>query len=114
MMEQTPRPHNPKEGRPVGISQRIQLPRPNRSTNPIQQRTSSGPEGPRPKPAGTKPPKKRKKTMPLWSKALIIAGLVLGSGWVGMILGYTVVGKRPLGEALSFSTWKHLFDLIFG
>nr|WP_054954625.1 DNA-directed RNA polymerase subunit beta [Paenibacillus dakarensis] len=31
----------------------------------------------------------------------------------GMVVGYVVLGKQDIGEAFKWSTWKHVFDLIF-
>ena len=31
----------------------------------------------------------------------------------GMVFGYVILGKQDIGEALKWSTWKHVFDLVF-
>ncbi|WP_422661564.1 DNA-directed RNA polymerase subunit beta [Paenibacillus sp. EC2-1] len=31
----------------------------------------------------------------------------------GMVVGYVVLGKQDIGEAFQWSTWKHVFDLVF-
>ncbi|MNI74656.1 DNA-directed RNA polymerase subunit beta [compost metagenome] len=31
----------------------------------------------------------------------------------GMIVGYTVFGKQDMSDALQWSTWRHVFDLVF-
>lgn len=31
----------------------------------------------------------------------------------GMVVGYVILGKQDIGEAFKWSTWKHVFDLIF-
>lgn len=31
----------------------------------------------------------------------------------GMVIGYVVIGGRSIGEAFQWSTWKHVFDLVF-
>jgi len=33
--------------------------------------------------------------------------------FAGLVVGYVVIGNRPLGEAFDFGTWKHLVDLVF-
>jgi hypothetical protein len=30
-----------------------------------------------------------------------------------MVVGYSVIGDRPMSEAFDFSTWKHMYDLVF-
>lgn len=32
---------------------------------------------------------------------------------VGMAVGYTVLGKQELGDVWEWSTWQHVFDLVF-
>lgn len=31
----------------------------------------------------------------------------------GMIVGYVVLGKQSLGGVFEWSTWRHVYDLIF-
>ncbi|WP_433944352.1 DNA-directed RNA polymerase subunit beta [Paenibacillus sp. SN-8-1] len=31
----------------------------------------------------------------------------------GMIVGYVVLGKQSLSGAFQWSTWRHVYDLIF-
>ncbi|MBA9085746.1 DNA-directed RNA polymerase subunit beta [compost metagenome] len=31
----------------------------------------------------------------------------------GMIVGYTVFGKQDMNDVLQWSTWRHVFDLVF-
>lgn len=31
----------------------------------------------------------------------------------GMTFGYVVLGKQELSEVFEWSTWKHVYDLIF-
>ncbi|KOP66177.1 DNA-directed RNA polymerase subunit beta [Paenibacillus solani] len=31
----------------------------------------------------------------------------------GLVFGYVVLGKQELSEVFEWSTWKHVFDLIF-
>ncbi len=71
----------------------------------------------RPRPSATKPnrpTKKRRNQFPGWAKPLVIVGLIFGSLLFGMIIGYSIVGKGPVGDVFSFSTWKHILDLIIG
>lgn len=32
---------------------------------------------------------------------------------VGLYVGYVVVGKQPEDEVFQWSTWQHLYDLVF-
>ncbi|MMZ60361.1 DNA-directed RNA polymerase subunit beta [compost metagenome] len=31
----------------------------------------------------------------------------------GMIAGYTVLGKQDMSDVFQWSTWQHVFDLVF-
>ena len=31
----------------------------------------------------------------------------------GLAVGYVILGKRELSEALQWSTWRHVYDLVF-
>ncbi|MNI02218.1 DNA-directed RNA polymerase subunit beta [compost metagenome] len=45
---------------------------------------------------------------------LVLVLLILVIALVGgMIVGYTVVGKQDMSDVLQWSTWKHVFDLVF-
>lgn len=33
--------------------------------------------------------------------------------FTGLAVGYTYLGNQPFSEVWKWSTWKHLFDLIF-
>lgn len=39
---------------------------------------------------------------------LLIAAL--GSG---LVVGYVILGKKELSDVLMWSTWKHVYDLVF-
>lgn len=32
---------------------------------------------------------------------------------LGLYVGYVILGKQPKGEVFEWSTWRHLYDLIF-
>ncbi|MCM3207924.1 MULTISPECIES: DNA-directed RNA polymerase subunit beta [Paenibacillus] len=31
----------------------------------------------------------------------------------GMVAGYVVLGKQDIGSVFQWSTWKHVYDLVF-
>ncbi|MBP2001802.1 flagellar basal body-associated protein FliL [Paenibacillus shirakamiensis] len=33
--------------------------------------------------------------------------------FIGMIIGYVVLGKGNFSDVFHFSTWRHVYDLIF-
>lgn len=87
------------------------------TTNPTASRPTvnkpavAGPNGAK---SPTAKKKRRYKQLPVWGKILIIFGLIFGSLLFGLIIGYSIIGKGPLGDVFSFSTWKHILDLIIG
>lgn len=57
----------------------------------------------------------KKKRSGWWTllKLVLIVVLLFFALFGGMIVGYTVLGKQDLSEALQWSTWQHVFDLVF-
>jgi len=39
--------------------------------------------------------------------------LMIGSGILGLVVGFSFVGKGSIGEALDISNYKHMYDLVF-
>ncbi|PYI51155.1 DNA-directed RNA polymerase subunit beta [Paenibacillus flagellatus] len=60
------------------------------------------------------------KLRPRWAKivlrvlrALLIPFLCLVALIVGLWIGYSYIGGRSAADVWQWSTWKHLFDLVF-
>ncbi|MBB6732305.1 DNA-directed RNA polymerase subunit beta [Cohnella sp. CBP 2801] len=51
----------------------------------------------------------------MWTsiKVLIIPVLCIVAVFVGMAIGYVVLGKRELADVFDLNTWKHMYDLVF-
>ncbi|MCG7408013.1 DNA-directed RNA polymerase subunit beta [Paenibacillus sp. ACRRX] len=47
-------------------------------------------------------------------RLLITPMLCILTAYAGMVIGLVVLGHGTVGEALNFSTWTHLFRLVFG
>lgn len=47
-------------------------------------------------------------------KELTIPVLCIIALIAGLTVGYVYVGKRSMDEVWMVSTWKHLWDLVFG
>lgn len=89
--------------------------------NPNQQQLSrldkrgiepSGKKDAEQKPQGSKETKQRR---PL-RKLLITAGILvilLAAIFGGMVFGYVMLGKQSMDDVLKWSTWKHVYELIF-
>lgn len=64
-------------------------------------------------------PMERKKA-PFWARALfwllrksIAPIIMIVMLLAGLYIGYVIVGGQPKEDVLEFSTWKHMWDLIF-
>ncbi len=58
--------------------------------------------------------KRRNKSLgKLVAKLLFIPFLLFFSLVVGLVIGYSVIGKQPGVEVFDLSTYKHMYDLIF-
>jgi hypothetical protein len=51
----------------------------------------------------------------LWmsTKIFIIPILCIAALIVGLVVGYVILGNKPLSDVFDISTWKHLYDLVF-
>ncbi|WP_126428822.1 DNA-directed RNA polymerase subunit beta [Brevibacillus marinus] len=64
----------------------------------------------------SEPGKKRGKAnrQLVWlTRVLVVPGLLFLSLVVGLMIGYSVLGDRPVSEVFDLRTYKHMFDLIF-
>jgi len=64
--------------------------------------------------------KKTKRTTPRWvtitRRVLVYAGipmLFLICLYIGLYIGYVKLGEQPAEEIWQWSTWKHVYDLVF-
>ncbi|MFC4599716.1 DNA-directed RNA polymerase subunit beta [Cohnella hongkongensis] len=46
-------------------------------------------------------------------KLLIIPVLCIAALIVGLAIGFSVLGDRPVSEVFDIKTWKHMYDLVF-
>jgi len=46
-------------------------------------------------------------------KLLIIPVLCVAALIVGLAIGFSVLGDRPVSEVFDVKTWKHMYDLVF-
>lgn len=61
---------------------------------------------------GVKPRKTRHPLRSLLIAVLILLFLILAIAG-GMVFGYVMLGKQPMHDVLEWSTWKHVYDLVF-
>ncbi|GAA0319510.1 hypothetical protein GCM10008967_07550 [Bacillus carboniphilus] len=54
----------------------------------------------------------RIRLIPLWLRIIIVLLLIVGCVAVGLMVGYGVVGDGNPSDALKWSTWQHIIDLI--
>ncbi|MNE36275.1 DNA-directed RNA polymerase subunit beta [compost metagenome] len=68
------------------------------------------------KPAGNSDKKQRSSGVKLllWIlRKSIVPLIMLIMLIVGLYVGYVVIGKGPEDDVFSWSTWQHLYDLVF-
>ncbi|OXS55940.1 hypothetical protein B1A99_22220 [Cohnella sp. CIP 111063] len=46
-------------------------------------------------------------------KLLIIPVLCVAALIVGLAIGFSVLGDKPMSEVFDMKTWKHMYDLVF-
>lgn len=62
------------------------------------------------KPKAAAKPKKSKWGLIQWFLIPLLLLIALGGG---LAVGYVVVGKQELSDVFQWSTWKHVYDLVF-
>lgn len=50
--------------------------------------------------------------IPIWLRLLIVAILLVASMTAGVMFGYGIIGSGKATDALKFSTWEHIVDLV--
>ena len=96
-----------------------------RGDKPRLSRRSSGIQE-REKPASSDKPSDRRKSaagkkqrpkgvhLTLWLlRKSIVPIIMLIMLLAGLYVGYTVLGKQPGGDVFKWSTWQHLYDLVY-
>ncbi|MGE5701072.1 MAG: DNA-directed RNA polymerase subunit beta [Clostridia bacterium] len=58
-------------------------------------------------------PRPRRGWSRIVAKLLLVPFLLFFSLVVGLIIGYSVLGKLPASEVFDLGTYKHMYDLIF-
>jgi hypothetical protein len=60
---------------------------------------------------------KERRTGKAWTvtaaKLLLVPFLLFFSLVIGLVIGYSVIGNKPVSEVFDFHTYKHMYDLIF-
>ena len=52
--------------------------------------------------------------LPIWLRIILILLLFLIVTAIGIVFGYSIIGEGESGDALKWSTWKHILDIMNG
>jgi hypothetical protein len=47
------------------------------------------------------------------ARAVLVPTLCLIALFAGLMIGYTELGGQDASDVFKFSTWKHVYDLVF-
>ena len=56
----------------------------------------------------------RIRLVPIWLRIVLILLLFIIVTAIGIVFGYSVIGEGEAGDALKWSTWKHILDIMNG
>ena len=56
----------------------------------------------------------RIRLVPIWLRVVLILLLWLIIIVTGLVFGYSVIGEGDAGDALKWSTWEHILDIMNG
>jgi hypothetical protein len=52
--------------------------------------------------------------IPIWLRIILVAILFIVVVAVGLTVGYSFIGDGETGDALKWSTWQHILDIMSG
>ncbi|KYG90254.1 MULTISPECIES: DNA-directed RNA polymerase subunit beta [Metasolibacillus] len=52
--------------------------------------------------------------IPIWLRIVLVLALLVGAAIGGVMFGYGFLGGGEASDALKWSTWQHIFDIIEG
>ena len=52
--------------------------------------------------------------IPIWLRMILITVLFVTTAAIGVTVGYGYIGSGDPGDALKWSSWQHIFDIIGG
>ncbi|MER2126647.1 DNA-directed RNA polymerase subunit beta [Solibacillus sp.] len=52
--------------------------------------------------------------IPIWLRVILVVALFIAAGAIGITVGYSVLGGGDSADALKWSTWQHLLDIMSG
>lgn len=62
----------------------------------------------------TSPKLVRLRLIPIWLRIILVICLLVVATVLGLIFGYSVLGDGDTFDALKWSTWQHMLDIIQG
>ena len=68
------------------------------------------------KPADMEQPRRwvQIRLLPIWLRIILVLLLFIVVAAIGVVFGYSVIGEGESGDALKWSTWEHILDIING
>ncbi|WP_274309121.1 DNA-directed RNA polymerase subunit beta [Solibacillus daqui] len=72
-------------------------------------------ETPQPEPTNDQPVRwVQLRLIPIWLRIILVVVLFVAAAAIGLIIGYSVIGDGDSADALKWSTWQHLLDIMSG
>ena len=56
----------------------------------------------------------RLRLIPIWLRVVLVVILWMAVATVGLTVGYGIIGDGQASDALKWSTWQHLLDIMNG
>lgn len=72
-------------------------------------------QNPEPEPTNDQPVRwVQLRLIPIWLRIILVVLLFIVTGAIGITVGYSVIGNGDSADALKWSTWQHLLDIMSG
>lgn len=51
---------------------------------------------------------------PIWLRIILVSALIIGAMAAGLMIGYGYIGDGEPKDALKWTTWQHILDILNG
>ncbi|HSI68194.1 MAG TPA: DNA-directed RNA polymerase subunit beta [Planococcus sp. (in: firmicutes)] len=51
---------------------------------------------------------------PIWLRILLVLAVIVVAAMLGVMVGYGIIGDGEPKDALRWSTWRHIWDIMSG
>ncbi|MDN7241775.1 DNA-directed RNA polymerase subunit beta [Planococcus sp. N028] len=85
-----------------------------KNKRPLRREVREAKEEKKTEPEGKSSSWVRIRLFPIWLRIIIVLGIIALAMVLGVMVGYGVIGDGEPKDALKWSTWQHIIDIMTG